>query len=143
MKHTNDGNCQRCLAFLSDADKALVEWFKKEQAKDPTLHTSCSIRGRKDQEAALASGNSKASYGKSAHNYSPSMALDLFFIINGTATWAYSKYKAIAARKPTSIVWGGDFNDDGDLTNDSFKDSPHFEVRGWKSKVKNYPNGNV
>jgi len=30
----------------------------------------------------------------------------------------------------TKLRWGGDFNQDGNLNNDSFVDLPHWELKG-------------
>jgi peptidoglycan L-alanyl-D-glutamate endopeptidase CwlK len=141
LKHENNGKCARCAEFLKEADPTLRTWFEAEQAKDFELHVACSTRGRRAQDAALEGGKSKAAYGSSPHNYFPSMALDLFFQINGEYALIWSRLVAIAKRKPKEIIWGADWNDNGRSDDERFKDSPHFEVKGWKTKVKNYPNG--
>jgi peptidoglycan L-alanyl-D-glutamate endopeptidase CwlK len=139
--HTNNGNCSKCAEFLKTAHPKLVAWFKKEQKSDPELHVSCSDRNRQAQEIAKDGGFSKASYGQSPHNYKPSWAIDLFFLIGGTAAWILSRYKLLAARKPVFIIWGADWNDNGRTDDEKFRDSPHFEYKGWKNLEKNYPNG--
>lgn len=142
-KHTNTEECLKCEEILQGADPDLVAWFKSERKRDPELHCSCSVRGKVEQQKAKAEGKSNADYGKSPHNYRPSMALDLFFIVKDTAAWILSRYKAIAARKPTWLTWGADWNDNGSTADEKFKDSPHFEKKNWKTKVHNYPNGNT
>jgi len=139
--HINNGNCPKCAEFFKSADSKLIAWFKKEQKRDPEVHVSCSSRDRKAQEIAKDGGFSKAAYGYSPHNYKPSWALDLFFLINGSAAWILSRYKAIASRKPSHILWGADWNDNGRTDDEKFRDSPHFEIKGWKKLESNYPNG--
>lgn len=140
-KHENNGKCPRCQDFLKTAHPDLRKWFEKEQAADRELHISCSDRGRAAQADAKARGASKADYGYSPHNYKISWAIDLFFMINGTASWVLSRYQKLAQRKPPGIVWGADWNDNGRTDDENFKDSPHFEVKGWKKLEPNYPNG--
>jgi hypothetical protein len=86
-KHINNGKCPKCAEFLQTAQPELRTWFEAEQALDPEVHVSCSDRSKAAQEAAKEGGFSKASYGLSPHNYKTSWAIDLFFIINGTAAW--------------------------------------------------------
>lgn len=66
---------------------------------------------------------------QSPHNYFPSFAIDVTFLINGKTSWdekyfiAFSKYM-----KTENIEWGGDWK--------SFKDLPHYEIKNWKTKIK-------
>jgi peptidoglycan L-alanyl-D-glutamate endopeptidase CwlK len=135
MKHTNDGDCQRCKEFLKDAHSDLAIWFRDEQINDATLHVSESFRNKVDQEEDFAKGVSRAHFGQSAHNYRPAMGLDCFYLdAHGVAAWPIEKFKAMAARAPDWIEWGGSWK--------SIKDNPHFDIKGWEQKVKNYPHGN-
>lgn len=140
-KHQNNGFCPRCQLFLESAHPDLRAWFEPEQEADPELHISCSVRGSRDQQEALERGASKASFGKSPHNYETSWAIDLFFIVKGSASWVFSRYKALAANKPDYILWGADWNDNGRTDDEKFKDSPHFEIKDWKTMEPDYPNG--
>lgn len=133
-KHLNYKSCPKCDEFLKVADARLKKWFTAQKEKDPSLHISCSVRDKATQTAALASGASKAAFGKSPHNYSPALALDLFWIIDGKAIFEKSKYETLAKTMPKDIEWGGAWV--------SFQDMPHFQVKNWKSFAKNYPNGN-
>ncbi len=141
MKHVNNGKCPKCAEFLATAHPDLRSWFEVEQAADPELHTCCSDRDKAAQEDALARKASKVHYGYSPHNYKPSWALDLFFIVNGTAAWVFSRYKKIAERLPDWMVWGADWNDNGRTDDEVFKDSPHFQFKGWEKLEKSYPLG--
>ncbi len=93
---------------------------------------SCTTRSREDQAAAFKSGNSKAKFGQSPHNYSPALAVDLVPCDNdGKPDWTtIHLYKALAEemKRELNITWGGDWK--------TFKDYPHFELPDWKDRVK-------
>lgn len=126
-------------SFNSNSRKAL-------DSSDPKLRTlfeevgkvfNCSIlcgfRNQEDQDNAFANGFSKTQWPNSKHNVYPSKAVDAgpypidwdeprrFYFFAGYV-------KAVADKLGIKIRWGGDFNSDGDLTNDRFVDLPHFEL---------------
>lgn len=113
----------------------LGKWFKKEQALDNTLHIMTAYRGQREQDGALKNGASKVGWGKSAHNYLPSFAIDLFFLIEGKSKQNIQKYKMLIAGLPDSIGNGASFP--------GLIDWGHFYVKNWQSLAKNYPNGNI
>ncbi len=131
-----------CAEFLKLAHPKLGEWFRAEQSSDPELHITCSQRGRAAQDAIKAKGGSKASYGKSPHNYLPSLAIDVYRRSSkGEASWPIGYFHDIALRLPADIEWGGDWNHNGRYDDEDFIDGPHFQLVGWKKLAKNYPNG--
>jgi peptidoglycan L-alanyl-D-glutamate endopeptidase CwlK len=140
-KHTNNGACPKCLEILGQAHENLVDWFQCEQKKDPELHVSCAYRGKIQQDDDFDRGVSKATFGKSPHNYMPALALDVFYIIGGIAKWPMDRYRQLAADKPDGIEWGADWNDNGRTDDEKFIDAPHFQVKGWKAFAKGYPKG--
>lgn len=143
MKHANNGRCPACAETLKLVAAALRDWFEDEQSDNPELHCSTGYRDEASQNAALSSGNSKAKFGQGAHNYKPSMAIDLYHRDDkGNATWPTEMFKDLADRKPATIEWGADWNDNGRSDDETFVDKPHFQLKGWKKLVKNYPNGN-
>ena len=88
-----------------------------------------SQRGRAAQERAHASGNSRAHFGQSPHNWSPAIALDV-------APWPIDwtdlgRFRALArlvnaraAEMGIPIAWGGDWK--------SIVDMPHYELDPWR-----------
>lgn len=107
-----------------------------------------SMRGRDEQELAFARGHSKAHFGQSAHNYSPSIAVDLFpkpYDWNNKQSfidlwrvigwWDGSKGIGLAKALKIPIRWGGDWNMNGRFTDDGW-DFPHFELYPWRSWAK-------
>ena len=94
-------------------------------------HVDCTIlcgrRGRDDQEKAFSEGKSRAHYGQSPHNYSPSLAVDVMPYpidwndMDRLKAFAHD-VKLIAAVMKIKVRWGGDF--------ESFFDGPHWELVG-------------
>ena len=103
-----------------------------------------SIRYKKAQDAAFAHGFSKVTFGNSAHNYIPSLAVDVVPLpLNWNDRQAFIKLyeivMPIAKAMGIPIRAGADFNQDGNLSDDSFVDLPHYELTPWrdyKSSVK-------
>lgn len=94
-------------------------------------HRDCSIlyghRNRAEQEEAFTNGRSKAHYGQSFHNYSPSLAVDAMpWPINWEDMKGIHEFAGfvlgVAAAKGIQIRWGGHFK--------NFFDGPHFELIG-------------
>lgn len=99
------------------------EWLKagfmKEYPLEPEPRLSCVTRGKEDQEKAFSSGKSHAHFGESLHNYSPSMAFDVFFNddkdtpvdkSDDVADWNpinFTRFGNMA--KNLGLVWGGDW----------------------------------
>lgn len=100
-------------------------------------HHDCSIisgyRGREEQEEAFNNGNSKAHYGQSNHNFSPSLAVDVMpYPINWDDIKGIHKFAGfvlgVAAEKNIPVRWGGTFK--------NFFDGPHYELIGIEGKLK-------
>lgn len=104
-------------------------------------------RGEKDQAAAFDSGNSKVEWPDSYHNRRPSMAVDVppyplpknwgendrdeyekfryfAFYVMGVADVLYA-LGAVDHR----LEWGGDWDNDKDVTDNTFNDLLHFQLR--------------
>jgi hypothetical protein len=91
-------------------------------------------RGRAAQEKAKVSGNSRAGFGQSPHNYAPALAVDV--IPSPFKGWddedIVSELRKIAgvviaegAKLGIKITWGGNWQ--------SIKDYPHLELTNWRS----------
>jgi peptidoglycan L-alanyl-D-glutamate endopeptidase CwlK len=100
-----------------------------------------SQRGREGQEKAFREGHSKAHFGQSAHNWAPSIALDI-----APAPLDWNNRKAfielskvimpIAKRLAIPLRWGGDWNQNGILTDEHLSDLPHYELHPWRDWAK-------
>lgn len=93
-------------------------------------------RGQEDQHRAFASGNSKLDWPKSKHNKSPSEAVDLWPYphprkdedVIRQLCYIAGHVMAIAAAKGVRVRWGGDWNRNDQLEDNSFDDWGHFEL---------------
>ena len=98
-----------------------------------------SQRGRAAQEYAFKKGNSHAHFGKSAHNWSPAIAVDIAPVPVSFKSEkpfiALSKIiLPIAKEMNVPLRWGGDWNMDGS-TSDGW-DFPHYELHPWRTFAK-------
>lgn len=72
---------------------------------------------------------------KGMHNYLPSKAVDVVpFPVNWNDTERMTYFagfvKGIAAQLGLKVRWGGDWDQDTHVTDEHFRDLPHFEVVG-------------
>lgn len=106
-----------------------------------------SQRGRAAQTKAYKAGHSKATFGNSAHNYDPAIAVDLapipldwsktqpFIDVWKVIGYYNPKTKAgsgLAKEMGIPIRWGGDWNMNGKWTDDGW-DFPHYELYPWRN----------
>lgn len=101
----------------------------------------CGHRDKPEQDKAFAEGKSQLQYPNSKHNKIPSMAVDAAPFIEGKINWTrdqllffagYVKGKADQLYKIGTISHrlriGADFSGDNDVTDEKFRDEPHFEL---------------
>jgi len=101
----------------------------------------CGHRDKPEQDKAYAEGKSKLKYPQSKHNRIPSEAVDVAPYIKGKIDWSrdqllffagYVKGKADQLYKIGVITHrirlGADFSGDNDVTDERFRDEPHFEL---------------
>lgn len=98
-------------------------------------------RGKADQEKAFKGGFSKARFGESAHNYSPAIALDVCpYPIDWKNEKAFLRLSEVVLRKARELAipirWGGDWDGDGDRTDQKLMDLPHYELNPWRQYAK-------
>lgn len=99
-------------------------------------------RGEAEQMMAYRTGNSKAKFGQSAHNYVPAVACDIVpYPINWKAikpfiTLQMNIIKPLAAKMKIPIRQGIDFNMNGVITDKEFRDYPHVELYPWRTWAK-------
>jgi len=114
------------LERLSTCHPLLQQLFN-EVIRHRDCTVLCGHRGKQEQEQAVRDGFSKAKFGQSRHNYSPSLAAD---VMPYPIDWQdkqrikeFSEFvKGLAAGMNIPIQWGGDFR--------SFYDAPHWELIG-------------
>lgn len=106
-------------------------------------------RGRAAQEEAFRKGNSRAHFGESAHNYVPSIAFDVVpdhdpDLAKRVIRWDHVPsflslsriVLATAKELVIPITWGGDWDGDGDRTDQKLHDLPHYELKPWREWSK-------
>ena len=72
--------------------------------------------------------------GTSNHNKLPSWALDVALLqVDGSVTWdngALLLFSRLICYADARVTWGGDWDGDGDTTDQHLHDWPHFELVG-------------
>ena len=100
-------------------------------------HFDCVVleghRGQAAQDAAYAKGNSKLKWPHGKHNRQPSIAVDVIphpVDWRDTARITYFAGQVVATARSMGIAlrWGGDWNGDTQLKDNSFDDLVHFEL---------------
>ncbi len=94
------------------------------------------LEGHRDkaaQDAAVATGKSKTPWPTSKHNSLPSKAVDIApFPLNWNDPQGFAYLagfiRGLAAARGLRLRWGGDFNRNNDLHDQSFTDLPHLEI---------------
>jgi hypothetical protein len=95
----------------------------------------CGHRNKPEQEEAYRMGFSKKKWPESKHNKLPSLAIDL---APYPVEWNNTKrmyhfagfVQAMAIKLDIPLRWGGDWDSDFDLDDQTFMDLVHFEIRG-------------
>jgi hypothetical protein len=132
------GFSTRSKSKLRGCDPRIVMLFE-HVVIDFDCSILCGRRGAAAQQEAFDSGHSKAKYGQSPHNTEPlSMAVDAapypidwndrdrFIYFGGFVL-------GVAKEMDVPIVWGGDWNSNRDLSDQTFDDLVHFEIRNWRN----------
>lgn len=94
-------------------------------------------RGEEEQNSAYAKGFSKLKYPQSKHNQSPSLAVDIVpFPIDWNDRERFCLLAGIvlgiASKMDVKLRWGGDFNQNNIMSDETLSDLPHFELIGVK-----------
>jgi hypothetical protein len=103
-------------------------------------------RGEQEQNQKYAEGKSKVEWPDGKHNSFPSKAVDFQPYPLPTRTeklWASLAYvagRAIEIGKGMGLIvrWGGDWNGDGDMTDQNFDDLYHLEVEDPNGLYETY-----
>ncbi len=93
----------------------------------------CGHRNQSDQQKAFETGRSKVQYPNGKHNSYPSMAVDVApYPIDWNDVERFHVFAdvmfAIAKKHNVRLRYGGDWDMDGDTTDQTFNDLPHYEV---------------
>lgn len=116
---------ESCHPLLQELFHEVIKYF------DCTV--ICGFRGEAEQNEAFRTGASKKKWPTGEHNKFPSMAVDVVpYPVNWNDTNRMRYFagfvKGIAAMKGIKIRWGGDWDMDTELGDQTFFDFPHFEL---------------
>lgn len=124
--------------MIRQCHKRAQDLFYEIKEEYPDAHVSCSFRNKMDQNLAYATRKTKKPWPQSKHNHmnkdgSPcSVAFDIFKLTErGVAEFPFNWYHEIAKwvrAEGLPLVWGGDWDNDGSITDEKFRDGPHFEL---------------
>jgi peptidoglycan L-alanyl-D-glutamate endopeptidase CwlK len=130
---------QRSKDNLSTADPDLQRLFN-EVIKTYDCTILCGHRGKEDQNRAFHEGRSKVQWPNGKHNRMPSDAVDVapWFSEKPHIRWEdkekfyhFAGYvQAVADQLGIKIRWGGNWDSDDELDDQTFFDLPHFELLG-------------
>lgn len=95
------------------------------------------IRTKYEQDELVRKGYSKLNYPLSKHNKIPSQAIDVApYPVNWHDRERFIYFagivKGTASQLGISIRWGGDWDSDNDLRDQTFNDLAHFELISYK-----------
>lgn len=116
-----------CHPLLQELFRAVV---KDDDCTIIEGHRNCPTQNRYFKE-----GRSKVTWPKSRHNVLPAEAVDVAPYVKGKVSYdtgqcRYFAGKVMAKARQLGIRlrWGGDWNQDGDITDQTFNDLVHFEL---------------
>jgi peptidoglycan L-alanyl-D-glutamate endopeptidase CwlK len=131
---------KRSVSSLSTCDPRLVRLFEQVLAYGFDCVVAEGHRPKHIQDAHFQAKLSKVQWPNSKHNAFPSKAADVYPYVNGRmvngdkpgdmeqfALFA-GAVLAVAASMGLKLRWGGDFNQNLNLTDDRWDDMPHFEL---------------
>lgn len=121
-------SCQKLATCHQDLQKILIEVITVFDFTVLTGH-----RNEEDQNEAYATGRSGKQWPYSNHNSFPSMAVDIApWPINWKDrerfTYLAGHVKMAAAMLGLTVRWGGDWDQDTEVNDNSFDDLVHFEL---------------
>ena len=130
LSKSGEDRLKQCCSEIQSVIKEVLYY------RDITI--LCGYRSKEEQEKMFMQGASKAHAGQSAHNYQPSLAIDVvpYPIPMKDGKWDNdaSDWKDlsnlifdIAKSKNIDLTWGGNWK--------KLVDKPHYEITDWKNKV--------
>lgn len=122
------------LSKLKTCDEELQKLFLHV-----VTHFDCTIvqghRDKRTQNKYYKEGKSKLQWPNSNHNSKPSRAVDVAPYLNGSVSWDKDQcytfggfVLGVAAMMRIPIRWGGDWDGDKNIKDQTFNDLVHFEL---------------
>lgn len=126
----------RSIARLSTCDQRLFDLFS-EVVKQRDCTVLEGFRSKEVQDKYFAEGKSKLKWPNGKHNTQPlSQAVDVAPYIYKAISWStndcieFAQFVLATAEKMgIELRWGGDWDGDGDRSDQTFNDLVHFELK--------------
>jgi peptidoglycan L-alanyl-D-glutamate endopeptidase CwlK len=123
---------KRSRANLDTAHESLQKLFD-EVVKEYDCAVIEGHRNQERQDRLFFEGKSKLKFPNGKHNKVPSLAVD---VVPYPIDWSdkvrfyhFAGYvKGVASQLGIKVRWGGDWDSDNDLNDQTFFDLPHFEL---------------
>lgn len=112
-----------------------IQLVFREAARYRNISITCGHRSNEQQAIEFAEGTTKLGPGESEHNKIPSRAVDAIPYPTTAEDWENREYwvewtswlKGFASGLGVTLISGFDWDNDYDLSDQSFYDGPHFE----------------
>jgi len=116
----------QCHPLLQQVFNEVVNDF------DCTIFTG--QRDQEEQDELFRQGKSKVQFPNSKHNQSPSLAVDaapypIDWHDRERASYFAGYVLGVARSMDITLRWGGDWDQDWEVKDNTFDDFPHFELR--------------
>lgn len=126
-----------------DTCHPLLQELFREVVKEDDCTVVYGFRGRKEQNLCFKEKTSKKQWPDSKHNIMPSQAVDVAPHIagkgiiedRGQCAFFAARVKAKAVEMGIQVRWGGDWDSDGDLTDQTFNDLWHWELTSMEKEI--------
>jgi hypothetical protein len=126
----------KSLAVRETLDPRLQRWVDRVLQEVCDISLLYGYRGEAEQNELFDNNLSKLRFPDSKHNRQPSQAVDLQPYprpLHDSKLWGALGYiagrgEAIAEDMGITLRWGGDWDRDGDLTDQNFDDLFHWEI---------------
>jgi len=123
-------SCQRLATVKIDLRYVMTEAIKTSPLD---FGINCGFRTAEEQARLFAAGKSKVNHSK----HQDREAVDVAIYVGGAVTWDEKYYYmlaghilATAKRLGVGLRWGGDWDGDTDLNDQTFNDLVHYELHG-------------
>lgn len=126
----------RSLKVYNEIDPRLQQWCDRVLHEVMDVSLLSGYRDRESQNGKFENGLSTLRYPLSKHNRKPSLAVDLqpyprpIYVpkLWGSLGYIAGRGETIARELGFRIRWGGDWDSDGELTDQEFDDLFHWEI---------------
>ena len=127
---------KRSMEVYHTLHPTLQHYVNRVRDEVADISLICGYRDEEAQNKAFDGGFSKVRWPHGNHNKLPSTAVDIQPVIASKAkiklstnlSYIAGRFVEMAKADGVTIRWGGDWDQDGDLTDQTFDDLFHFEL---------------